>query len=1151
MKYNSFSRMNIFRRIQGRWVALIAFVVLSATAMHGQGFGSISGTVVDPSGASVPGATVTVTQVHTGTQVKAITGADGNYVFPALNPNEYSLKVTAAGFQNYTQNGVMLQANQAETINVHLELGTATQTIEVTAGANQVDTTTGTLSQVIGTQRVNDLPLNGRNAATLTTLVAGVVQAPSNGSDQGVTKTFPVAVPISANGSRSNQTNYMLNGGNNTDEYTNTNAPFPFPDAVQEFSVQTNNYAAEYGQNAGAVVNIVTKSGTNQFHGDLFEYVRNRVFNARSYFSPTLDALKRNQFGGTIGGPVAIPHFGGPKQTFFFFGYQGTRVRNSSNKTAYLPTDKERAGDFSDFLSLGPNNPLGKITQIYNPLTGDPYPGNIITPFNPDPAVVNLEKQLPHVQGSGLISYPTPTHQDFNEYIGRVDHNFGDHDRLFGHYYYNRFDNAGQLDLSNLAVYASQSNIVFQSALISESHNFTPNLLNNIVVNYSRELSTRGPVDGSPDVGDFGVNIYQPPSKILNSIAVTGFFSISGSPLSTFFRDNYTLADDFHWVKGRHNMAFGIHLEQAKFDINSTSNLPGQFTFNNNQINSNGRLLAGTGLAMANFQLGYLSSFTQASGQFNNNRNHFYGFYAQDSWKATSRLTLNYGLRYEPFFPWAEIKNRIEMFRADDYLANNHSSLYPNAPAGLFFQREPQVPYNGGGDILTNFMPRFGFAWDVFGQGKTAIRGGGGVFYESRLAGILNTSAAAFTPFSYSYTQSADPRWNGYFSNPYVGIAASSNRFPITSPVPQGTPFPALTQVAQFDRSGHLQPPVTYAWNLSTEQQFTRSISGRIAYVGSHTSHLIADVEENPSNPLSVQGNPALNSLQLRRLYPGTSTNGLSNITQGNMEGNANYNALQAVLQIQATSGLHLTANYTWSKALDTLPLISLGNSANLNVSQSYVYPIYMADYKRLDRGPSEFDRRNVFTASYVYAPPKVREAPTAVRLFVNGWQTTGIVQALSGDPLTIVAGTDVSNTGLNQDRATYNGQDAYRGASCGAAYCKPWLNTAAFSKPPALPKISATTHYTLDDLVPSFGNVQKGAFRGPRYVNWDAALFRSFDFTERYKLVFRAEYFNLLNHTQPADPATSTSSASFGYSNSLSTNGTYRLGQLSLKFMF
>ena len=1135
------------------WCVLLMTIFAMCTASaYGQGFGSISGTVTDSTGAAIPNASITVTQVLTGVKVTAKTGTDGNYVFPALNPNQYTLNVTASGFQNYAQNNLTLRADQALTANVSLTVGVDTQTIQVSADAVPVDTTTGTLSQVMESDRINDLPLNGRNAATLTTLVAGVVRAPSNGSDQGVTKTFPVSVPISANGSRSDQTNYMLNGGNNTDEYTNTNAPFPFPDALQEFSVQTNNYAAEYGQSAGAVVNLITKSGTSQFHGDVFEYVRNQVFNARSYFSPTLDALKRNQFGGVIGGPIAIPHLGGSHQTFFFFGYQGTRTRNSGNKTAYLPTDKVRAGDFSDYLTVGPNNPLGKVTQIYNPITGAAYPGNIVANYNPDPAILNLEKQLPHVQGSGQISFPSPVHQDFNEYIGRVDHSFGERDRIFGHYYYNRFDNAGQLDLTNLAIYASQSNIVFQSALISESHNFSPNLLNNIVLNYTRELSTRGPVDGSPSVGDFGVNIYQPPSKILNSIGVTGFFSISGSPLSTFFRDNYTLADDFHWTRGRHNLAFGAHLEQSKFDINSTSNLPGQFTFNANRVaNASGVQVAGTGLAMANFQLGYLSSFTQASGQFNNNRNHFFGFYVQDSWKATPRLTLNYGVRYEPFFPWREIGNRIELFRPADYLAGNHSSLYPNAPAGLFFQREPGVPSNGGNDILTNFMPRVGLAWDVFGTGKTALRGGGGVFYNSRLAGIFNTSAAGFTPFSYSYTQSADYRWNGYFSNPYVGIAAGSNRFPITSPVPQGTPFPSLTQVAQFDPSGHLQPPVTYAWNLSGEQQFSRTISGRLAYVGSHTSHLVANLEENPSNPLAVQGDPSRSSLQLRRLYPGTSTNGLSNITQGNMEGNANYQSLQATLQIQASRGLKVTANYTWSKALDTLPLISLGNAANLNVSQSYVYPIYVPDYKRMDRGPSEFDRRHVFNASYLYTPPKWNTGSLALRLLVNGWQTSGVVSALSGDPLSIVAGSDVSGTGLNQDRAIWNGSDAYQGAGCTAAYCKPWLNASAFSAPPKPPAISSKTNYTINDLLPSFGNVQKGSFRGPRYVNWDAALFRNFNFTERYNLAFRAEYFNLLNHNQPADPSTSIASSGFGSITSLSSNGTYRLAQLSLKLSF
>jgi carboxypeptidase family protein/TonB-dependent receptor-like protein len=296
-----------------------------------QGFGKIVGSVSDKDGGAVPGARVTAVQTQTGTKTETLTNGSGDYVFPSLPPAGYSVTVEAQGFSALTDSNITLLADQSQTVNISLSVGTLSQSIEVSTATPQVDTTTGTISQVVTEKQVNELPLNGRNAAALTTLTPGVVQAPSGAADQGNTKTFPVAVTISANGARANQTSYLLDGGNNVDEYTNVNAPFPFPDALQEFSIQTSNYSAEYGQNAGAVVNVITKSGTGRYHGDLFEYVRNRIFNARNYFQTAVDPLKRNQFGGTIGGPVGLPQLWHSDSSFFFFGIQRTTLRTRTH----------------------------------------------------------------------------------------------------------------------------------------------------------------------------------------------------------------------------------------------------------------------------------------------------------------------------------------------------------------------------------------------------------------------------------------------------------------------------------------------------------------------------------------------------------------------------------------------------------------------------------------------------------------------------------------------------------------------------------------------------------------------------------------------------------------------------------------------------
>jgi Carboxypeptidase regulatory-like domain len=557
-----------------RLAVLFVLVVFSigAVTAAAQGYGAISGTITDPSGAVLPNVSVLATASETGVETKAVTNSAGEFTFPTLLPTQYTISVMAAGFEAYKRGGIVLQANQALTVNIKLEVGSATQTVSASAAPPQVDTTNGTLSQVIGGSSVLDLPLNGRNAASLITLVSGVANATNegNGANQGSSKTFPAAVITGSNGTLPNQENYLLDGGNNVDEQTNVNDPFPFPDALQEFSVQTTDYGAEFGQSAGAVVNIVTKLGTNRFHGDAFEFLRNGFFDARPYFATTADTLHRNQYGGVIGGPVIIPHWSQGKTTQFFFGYQYTSDRSASTANSEtVPTLAEEGlasgesyADFGNMCDTALGNSFNgsgicvnssgtpvPTEQIRNPFTNQVYPYNQIPASAFDPAAVAFEKAFPTYSGAeapgkigGIVNYYLPSIQTYNEFVGRVDHQFGDSDHLFGRYYYNFFNAPGYYNPSNMLDYLSYSDIRYQNALVSETHTFSPNVVYNLVLNYQREYSLRGGPPGSPLITSFGVgNIWQPSTGPFIEASVSGYFGATATANAVFWAQRLQL----------------------------------------------------------------------------------------------------------------------------------------------------------------------------------------------------------------------------------------------------------------------------------------------------------------------------------------------------------------------------------------------------------------------------------------------------------------------------------------------------------------------------------------------------------------------------------------------------------------------------------
>lgn len=1082
------------KRFAGALLAVCSLVIWSGFPLHGQGFGKIVGAVMDPQGLGVPGARVTVTEAATGLATNTTASQDGLYTVPALRPTEYSLTVTVGGFKTFNQTGIILRADEAATVNAVLQLGSATDKVTVSADAVQVDTTTSTLGQVVDTRRVSDLPLNGRNAAQLTVLVAGAIAAPNGSADQGQTKTFPVVVTVSTNGSRANVTNYMLDGGNNVDEYTNVNLPFPFPDALQEFSVETSNYSAQYGQNAGGVVNVVTKSGTNELHGDGFEYLRNRELNARNFFARTVDPLKRNQFGGTIGGPVYIPGvYKGRDKTFFFFGYQGTIQRNMAGaQTAFVPTTANLQGNFS--------------SAVIDPTTGTAFPNNQIPLNRMDPAAMAFAKDLPSATGNGLVFYQKPVRQNFNEEVARIDHLISANDRLTARYFRDRFYNAGILDTTNLLTFTDEVKNLVQNILASETHTFSPTVLNVLTLNFAREADQRGAPPGSPSVADFGVNMWQPPDKALQSIAVSGFFTIGDNPKARFTRNNWTLNDDLHWVRGNHTLSFGVHAEISRVDIDSQFQEPGAFTFTADTTNN----------AVASFELGYLRTLTQGSGQFFNNRNQFLGLYATDSYRVSKRLTLNLGLRWEPFFPWKEMKHRMTQFNPSAYLANRVSTVYTNAPPGLLFPGDAGVPDNGVRSNYRDFAPRAGFAWDATGDGRTSLRAGAGMFYDSRMmAGFMN-AVTTNSPFSPTVTITTP---QGPFSNPYLGI---TNPFPTPVPIPKNVAFPLPVVAVTFDPSGNYQVPAIYNWNVTVERQATKDWMFHGSYVGSRTNHLATSLQLNPA--VYTPGSSL--STDKRRGFQS-----FSGITVASMAVNSFYNSFQLGLEKRMSKGFTIVANYTLAKSLDNLPYGQSVTGPGPNASGT-VYPWYFPKADALDYGRSDFDRRQRFVISYVWQLPALRSAGRIVRAALSDWQMNGVFQTQSGGPLTVKSGKDQSQTGIGGDRAVLVGPALGTGACGASAPCVPYLTPSSFAQP----------------AIGSFGNFGKGAVSGPGLMSWDVGLFRTIPFRERVSLQLRGEFFNVLNRANFNDPVASMTSGGFG---SITGAGDPRIGQVALKILF
>ena len=1063
-------------RLAWFFVFLAALALIATAHLRAQGDSGIVGNVVDPTAAGVVGAAISATEENTGVKYSTTTGVEGSFLFPSLPVGTYDVSVAAKGFQGYEQKEIRLQVGERQSLQIQLTVGVVTDSVTVTAVAAQVNSSNAELGTVIDQQRIEDLPLNGRDPLQLMTLAAGAVPASAARVKQAFTyaNTF-----VSSDGGRTNSVGFVLEGGDNTDKFTRVAQPFPNPDALEEFQFKTNDYSAEYGQANGGIVDAVIRSGSNQIHGSAFEYVRNYDLNATNFFSPGQpDGLKRNQFGFTLGGPVIFPKlYNGKDKTFFFASFQDTRLSETpSNSFTFSPTQAERNGDFS---ALG--------TTVIDPTTGAPFQGNQIPLSRFSAPAIALLKYVPlPAAGTDLLQFQTAQKLDEFQWVGKLDQAISDREKLTASILYTNQNNIPSFEQNDIFSATQGIDIVVPTANLNLTSTIRPNLLNVLHASYSRQDSLyRGPT--GPDLSTLGVQQPNLDPNTLGSVQVNNFFTAFNADFpERVVQNTVQLYESVSWIKGKHEFKFGAEYTQRQTTTYSTYNSSGQFTFGGEFSGSN----------LTDYFLGLPSKYQLSAPDTADERYHTPSFYALDNFRASRKLTINLGLRYDPFFAPSDYYHNQGLL----WSPGSQSTRFPNAPADVLFPGDPGVNGIGLNNDLHTFAPRVGLAFDPTGSGKFAIRAGYGWFFEPQ-DGNIDEALTGQQPFVNQVVITPPQS----FSNPFAGQPAfNPNAFGTFS-------LPAFFNgFSKNNVNGLVQQ-----WNFTLEKQLPGSVLIRAGYVGAKGTHLqiINDVNPGIYEPGATEAN-----LNQRRPY-GTN---FSDIIIMQSEGNSTYHALQITVEKRWSHSFSVLSNYTWGKSIDdTTIMAGLGNP-----------PIYDPFNNHGAKGLSDFDVPQRFVTSGLWALPTLAGSPTLLREIAGGWQINGIGTVSSGLPFTVTSGVDNSFSGLGEDHADQVQVDAGlpSGRPIGQKLLE-WFNTSAFTT----------------NAIGTFGNAGRNILRGPGLFDIDASLFKNFPIKESLNLQFRAEFFNILNHPNFPVPNSDVSSPQFGQI--LPTGTNLSSGQVSGSF--
>ena len=1118
---------------------MLVTLLVCAVASAQQITGNIRGTVTDPSGAVVQNAAITARQAETGLVRTTTSDHAGNYVLLELPVGHYQLEIKATGFQKYIRTGVSLDVNETAAIPVRLALGSEKEVVQVQGDAELIQPTVTSLGEVVHQREIVDLPLNGRNFSQLGTLQPGVVPLTPGLLEAGGSLREQQGYAV--NGQRPESNNFLIDGANNFNGVDGGFVLEPPIDAIEEFRILTHNSNAEFGHNLGSTTNIITRSGTNSYHGALWEFLRNDAFDATRFPNTTVEPLKQNQFGGSIGGPVRRD------KTFFFGFYEGFRNRQGNSFISTVPSLPERQGDFGQLCQ----NPQG--TEGFDPISGmcsnqnhqlfniffqQPYPFNQMpapNPANPlaqNPFSVSLLNLFPKpdVGTNGFLSTGT-LRDDRNQFGLRVDHYLTSSDTLNFRYMFNNVNRFDPLSPAGASIpgYPVGEDHRAQNFVGQETHTFSPAMIGVFRFSYLRNKFLVDEHINHTSLASLGFG-YTPSLAMAAGppfIQVSGYTSV-GDPI-TGPRNTYENAFDYSgalsWVRGAHELKFGGGYQHLQVNALQGIATNGFFVFAGFPVTD----------AFASFLSGVPVVFLQGRGDFNRGiRGNALNGYAQDTYKVNRRVTLNYGLRYELPFPYTEIHNRQTL-----WIPGRQSTVVPSAPAGLLYPGDKGVPAGLIPTFKKGFAPRLGVAWDPTGDAKWLVTSAYGIYYEpyyTGQGGPLQSPISA-PPFLQTPQVGPSPFFN--FSDPFNGNPPIAGQF--------ATPLTNLTLTP------NLSLPYTQDWDLNVQRSLAKDFLLEVGYVGTKGTKLPRFIEGNPTtyvpgiDPASHQPFSTSGNANQRRLYSGCTladpANSCTYASTGLIAGIADsaYNALEASLRKRFSHGVSFLASYTFSKSIDDASSFNMTGSAAKPVAGENDLAQNPFDLAA-ERGRSLFDARHRFVLSYQWSLPFWKQPHGWYQQALGNWQVNGIATLMSGTPFTVFDSNDVSEQGSANEITGFSANRpnlvAGQNPNSGPQSAQAWLNASAFARITPDP----------NSPVQQFGSAGRNIAQGPGYANWDFSAFKNIPITESKEFQFRAEFFNILNHTNFRIPDSDISSPTF---NQIQAAQSAREIQLALKFLF